>query len=331
MALIKCKECGSEVSTDAKSCPKCGARLKKSGCLPILGYGFLGLIALAVIGDLIGGPNKSTHPVDSQRTQEAEDYTTKKVGEQAVRSMLKDPDSGLFTDTVGRIKNGMHVACGYVNAKNSFGAMAGASPWVVIVETKVAMIETAENAGKFVLLWNKYCAGPDDTMQSTHAPPDAFRGIKWHSVLPSVQALQRTGLKGCVTVVEQKNIVDAPSCSHMHIDTDDMDLFTQRTNVAPIFNVSVSEQLLTWSHRRFWSGEVFIYDYRESDLEKLRSALVAHYGTPTFVNERMRITKWSWPNKKLEIMLTFDPVAKPSIGADKTLRTSISLLFGRTD
>ncbi|WP_412514572.1 MULTISPECIES: zinc-ribbon domain-containing protein [Shewanella] len=26
MALVKCKECGEEVSTKAKTCPKCGAK-----------------------------------------------------------------------------------------------------------------------------------------------------------------------------------------------------------------------------------------------------------------------------------------------------------------
>lgn len=32
MALVKCKECGSEVSTSAKTCPHCGKRLQASGC-----------------------------------------------------------------------------------------------------------------------------------------------------------------------------------------------------------------------------------------------------------------------------------------------------------
>ncbi len=27
MALVACKECGNEVSTDAKACPKCGAKV----------------------------------------------------------------------------------------------------------------------------------------------------------------------------------------------------------------------------------------------------------------------------------------------------------------
>ncbi len=30
MAIVSCKECGGEVSTTAKSCPKCGARLPRT-------------------------------------------------------------------------------------------------------------------------------------------------------------------------------------------------------------------------------------------------------------------------------------------------------------
>ncbi|HCI3908997.1 TPA: zinc-ribbon domain-containing protein, partial [Pseudomonas aeruginosa] len=30
MALIKCKECGAQVSNKAKACPSCGAKVPKS-------------------------------------------------------------------------------------------------------------------------------------------------------------------------------------------------------------------------------------------------------------------------------------------------------------
>jgi len=44
MALTKCKECGNEVSTTAKACPKCGAKPpRKMGLLTKVALGFLGL------------------------------------------------------------------------------------------------------------------------------------------------------------------------------------------------------------------------------------------------------------------------------------------------
>lgn len=53
MALIKCKECKSEVSSKAKTCPKCGAKIKQNmGCGALLGYSFLGLILYQVIAGM---------------------------------------------------------------------------------------------------------------------------------------------------------------------------------------------------------------------------------------------------------------------------------------
>lgn len=49
MALIKCKECGNKISTEAESCPQCGAPQKKKAKLSILG-GILVLLGLFVLG-----------------------------------------------------------------------------------------------------------------------------------------------------------------------------------------------------------------------------------------------------------------------------------------
>jgi len=305
-----------------------------------MGRGLAIIVVLVVLGIVIanlgskdsGGSFTSGQPADdAQGRRRIENFDTKTLGEQTIRSILKDPDSGVFTESEGRVKDGKHVACGYVNAKNSFGAMAGKSPWLVIVETKTAMIETDQNQGKFSPLWNKYCAAPEDSVQSKKAPPDAFRGIKWDSVLPSTQKLRDTVLQSCAAIVEQKNFTDSPPCSHMHIDTDDMELFSQRRNVPPIFGVAVSEQLLTWSHRKFWSGQAFILDYSDPDLAKLQVALKDQYGNPTFTNEGLHLTKWQWPDRKLEIQLSVNPIPKPSVGADKTPHSSITLLFEKTE
>lgn len=51
VAMIKCKECGGEVSSKADACPKCGVRLKAkpSGCI----VGFFKLIG-GIVGAIIG-------------------------------------------------------------------------------------------------------------------------------------------------------------------------------------------------------------------------------------------------------------------------------------
>jgi RNA polymerase subunit RPABC4/transcription elongation factor Spt4 len=45
MALIKCKECGEQISNQAKACPKCGSPLQKKS-----GSGFWIFIIIVIIG-----------------------------------------------------------------------------------------------------------------------------------------------------------------------------------------------------------------------------------------------------------------------------------------
>lgn len=59
MALVKCKECGSEVSTKAKACPKCGAKApKKTSLFTWLVTGF---VAAAMIGAFTSDPASTSN------------------------------------------------------------------------------------------------------------------------------------------------------------------------------------------------------------------------------------------------------------------------------
>lgn len=62
MALTKCTECGNEVSTNADSCPKCGAKVKRKsiGCGGII----LILIVIGIIGSFMSknGDSPSSTP-----------------------------------------------------------------------------------------------------------------------------------------------------------------------------------------------------------------------------------------------------------------------------
>ena len=59
MALIACKEWGNEVSTTAKTCPKCGAKVAKSGGGGWV-WGLLAVIAIIVSVIGIGATNPDT-------------------------------------------------------------------------------------------------------------------------------------------------------------------------------------------------------------------------------------------------------------------------------
>ena len=57
MALQKCKECGNEISKSATSCPKCGAKIKKTGCLTKIVAGFIIIVAIGFLGSLLPKKN----------------------------------------------------------------------------------------------------------------------------------------------------------------------------------------------------------------------------------------------------------------------------------
>ncbi len=54
MALIKCKECGEQVSNKAKKCPKCGAPIKGKGggCATVIVF-FLVILGLVVVASFV--------------------------------------------------------------------------------------------------------------------------------------------------------------------------------------------------------------------------------------------------------------------------------------
>jgi zinc-ribbon domain len=63
MALIKCKECGNQISSDASACPNCGKPVKKtspaaSGCLVVI----IVIVVIAVVGQCSGNSSTESKP-----------------------------------------------------------------------------------------------------------------------------------------------------------------------------------------------------------------------------------------------------------------------------
>lgn len=61
MALIKCKECRSEVSSKAETCPKCGARVasKPMGCGTLIGVIFLGGVIISSFSSIFSSGTRN--------------------------------------------------------------------------------------------------------------------------------------------------------------------------------------------------------------------------------------------------------------------------------
>lgn len=66
MAVIKCSECGGQVSTSAKSCPHCGAVAKKfKKASSSLGTVVLWIVGIGIVASILGGGEKETNTASS--------------------------------------------------------------------------------------------------------------------------------------------------------------------------------------------------------------------------------------------------------------------------
>ena len=68
MSLIKCKECGNNISKKAKACPSCGAPRASRGCLSSVFYLLLFLMVTGIIASIVSDNN--TKQVQTKRIEE---------------------------------------------------------------------------------------------------------------------------------------------------------------------------------------------------------------------------------------------------------------------
>ncbi len=73
MALQTCRECGKELSSEALTCPHCGApRKKKRSVIKRVGIGVLGLITLLVVIGVVGNNDSSNASGSSSNTTDSD-------------------------------------------------------------------------------------------------------------------------------------------------------------------------------------------------------------------------------------------------------------------
>ncbi len=151
MALIKCSGCGKDVSTHDATCG-CGASIQtqiRAGERSSSG----GLVKVAVVLAVLGvgawfalrGPSP-----------EQQDQAYLAAAQERVRLTLKDPASAQFSEVFISRSAGTTSACGYVNAKNSFGGYVGRRRFMVGDDS--VFVEASDDDRGFSLLWPLRCS-----------------------------------------------------------------------------------------------------------------------------------------------------------------------------
>jgi len=150
MALIKCEECGKQISDEAESCPSCGAKPEKMGFFRKV---FLVLFALVVISFMMkeSNPPKTSKPEESptasvedkkKREEEQAKQLSILLRISALREEMKNPPSFELVEAIN-LNNGM--LCVTYRGTNGFGG--------VVTESK------AINSGAKIVDYAANCNG----------------------------------------------------------------------------------------------------------------------------------------------------------------------------
>jgi len=77
-----------------------------------------------------------------------------RVGQDAIRAKLRDPESAEFSEVRFSEKGGTKVTCGFVNSRNGFGGMGGPQRFVAAGDVLSFLEEEVQD---FDEVWNRYC------------------------------------------------------------------------------------------------------------------------------------------------------------------------------
>ena len=105
MAIIKCAECGGNVSTSAKQCPHCGASSKKfnGGCRRLFGYTIIAILVMAFLGNFVP---KSEKYEEVSKTKSINDYSSigkENICKAAISLIFGQPVKSISVKKQGRL------------------------------------------------------------------------------------------------------------------------------------------------------------------------------------------------------------------------------------
>lgn len=215
--------------------------------------------------DSTGGTARPAVEVDPDRAAKWHAVATAKS---AVPEALRDPSSAKFGNVWG-VSAG--VACGFVNAKNAFGAMAGQSRF--IFDNGMVLFEDGQ-AG-FARRWNATCIS-----QPKAPAPKGAGGVAWGARPPA-------------------------SLSQFAPPVDGLAMYIPKETPEPFEGVSVAEADYSFERGRFYSANFYIDDAQRRDA--ILQTLVNKYGTPQAYDEGKYSYTWCWKAEKVTLRLNYNP------------------------
>lgn len=264
----KCPKCAETVKGDAAVCRFCAHQFptivspQKMGVGKKVLVGFGGLFLVGVLAQAVphsqsAADLSSDNKVDIDPGKKEKDMAAY-LAKQAVPAALKDPSSADFDQVWGVSAT---VACGYVNAKNSFGAMAGKTRFIY----SSGRVAFEGSSGGFPRTWNTTCID-----KPRAAAPNGATGMRWG-------ASPASGMKNILPTTEEG-----------------LTLYSPKSQPGPLEGVPVAEADYAFQHRKLYSADFYIDG--ETNRDAVLKALVKKYGAPQQYDETLQTYAWRWPS-----------------------------------
>jgi hypothetical protein len=251
----------------------------------VIGFGWLILLFVVIGASKSGAPGSSTPSTVASSTPTDPEQHTKDVAAAVAKMVvpkgMKDPASAQFGQVWGM---GKDIACGFVNGKNSFGALTGQQRFIFLV----GQTEFDDGSSRFAKHWNTICV---DKLLST-APIGAL-GKRWGSAPTS-------DLKVLMPPTDEG-----------------LSLYVPKAAPAPFEGVPVKEADYRYDHHHLYSADFYIDG--EAQIEVIKTALVKKYGTPLEYDDSAHSYKWSWPNRKVTVQMSYQ---------ERSKRTTVTFAHG---
>jgi DNA-directed RNA polymerase subunit RPC12/RpoP len=129
MALVKCKECGQEVSTSAGTCPHCGKK-RTTTRTKVIAAGIVLLATLGIIGNALDEGSRKPVAMPAAEKKAKTKLDAQIMCKLFVERFLHDPDSAEFESvtTFPVVEDGdEYVVTVRLRARNGFNALRAGS------------------------------------------------------------------------------------------------------------------------------------------------------------------------------------------------------------
>jgi hypothetical protein len=172
MAITTCKECGNEISTKAKACPKCGAKTRSTGkmvgvgCLSILAFFFI----LGAIGAMLDDGSSYSEPAATRSTT-ATEAPARSVSEPSQSSSLTPAQRNAVRSAQGYLRMSGFSRQGLIDQLSSpYGdqySVADATAAVNHLDVDWNE-QAARSAASYLRMSGFSCQGLIDQLSSSH-------------------------------------------------------------------------------------------------------------------------------------------------------------------